>query len=244
MSTLPADIAARTGNTGRSGSQGAALLLALSYPLTAHLAVLSGRAGLIAASLGLLVVLGLLPALRRRSLAAWILLIGAVAGVVFVATTRSALLLLFVPPVLINGLMAWVFGRTLSPGRTPLIEILVRLIHGPQATLDDEILTYARRLTAAWTALFIVLGTTNFALALLAEPAGLLVEAGLRPPVTVPLQVWSLFANVLNYVIVGAFFAVEFFLRRRRFPQQGYRGLVDFTRRVASLGSVFRPTGN
>lgn len=243
MTTHPAELSAPSDHVGRFRSPGAALLLGLSYPLSAHLAVLSGRPGLIAASLGLLVVLGLLPALKRRRLAAWTLLLAAGAGLVLLARTRAALVLLFVPPVLITGFMAWVFGRTLKPGRMPLIETLARLVHGAQATFDREMLAYVRRLTAAWTSLFVGLGAANLVLALLAEPGGLLLAAGLRPPVTVPLHVWSLFANVLNYVIVGTFFMVEYFLRRRRFPQQGYRGLIDFTRRIVSLGSMFRPTG-
>jgi uncharacterized membrane protein len=219
------------------------LLLGLAYPLCAHLAVLSGRSSLIAASLGLLFVVALLPALQRRNVLAWILLLSAAAGLVILARSRSALLPLFVPPVLINGFMAWVFGRTLRPGHMPLIETLVRALHGPQSILSEEILAYARRLTAAWASLLTALGILSLVLALLAEPGGLLLAAGVRPPVTVPLQVWSLFANVLNYVIVVAFFAVEYYLRRRRFPQQAYRGLVDFTRQVASLSTMFRPTG-
>ena len=76
-------------------------------------------------------------------------------------------------------------------------------------------------------------------LALCAEPGGLLLTFGLQPVVTVPLSLWSLFANVLNYLLVAALFVVEFVYRRRRFPQQPYRGLLDFTRRVASLGAMF-----
>jgi hypothetical protein len=63
---------------------------------------------------------------------------------------------------------------------------------------------------------------------------------GVQPPVTVPLSQWSLLANVLDYLLVGALFVIEFAFRRRRFPQQPYRGLLDFTRRVVSLGAMFR----
>ena len=91
-----------------------------------------------------------------------------------------------------------------------------------------------------WTALFVVLAAINAALALCAEPGGLLLSFGVQPAVTVPLSLWSLFANVLNYVLVAALFVGEFVFRRRRFPQQPYRGLLDFTGRVASLGAMFR----
>ena len=83
-----------------------------------------------------------------------------------------------------------------------------------------------------------MLGVINTVLALCAEPDGLLLTFGLQPVVTVPLSLWSLFANVLNYLLVAALFVVEFLYRQRRFPQQPYRGLLDFTRRVASLGAM------
>ena len=38
------------------------------------------------------------------------------------AAHGRTLSLLLLPPILLNGFMAWVFGRTLKPGRTPLIE--------------------------------------------------------------------------------------------------------------------------
>ena len=68
-----------------------------------------------------------------------------------------------------------------------------------------------------------------------------MLAVGLTLPVTVALDTWSLFANVLNYLIVGAFFAAEYWFRRRRFPQQTYRGFIDFMRQLAGVREVFRP---
>jgi uncharacterized membrane protein len=153
----------------------------------------------------------------------------------------QALPLLMLPPVLLNGFMAWLFGRTLRDGRIPLIERAARAMRGPEAVLADEVVGYARGVTQAWTALFVLLAVVNLALAALARPGGLLLAAGFDPGVSVPLGVWSLFANVLSYVFIGALFAIEFVVRGRRFPQQPYRGLVDFTRRLAAQGHLFRP---
>jgi hypothetical protein len=36
-------------------------------------------------------------------------------------------------------------------------------------------------------------------------------------------------------------FVLEYQVRQRRFPQQPYRGLLDFTRRLAALRDLFRP---
>jgi len=86
-----------------------------------------------------------------------------------------------------------------------------------------------------------VLTAVNFLLAMFARPGGLLLAAGIEPVVAVPLSAWSLFANVLTYGIIAALFLGEYAVRKRRFPQQPYRGLIDFTRRLAALGDLFRP---
>jgi uncharacterized membrane protein len=221
----------------------AVTVLGVAYPIAAHLAVLSGATRFIAASVGLLVLLVLLPGLLTRRPVAWGLLLAAGAGLYVAAVRGQALLLLFLPPILINGFMAWLFGHTLRPGRQPLIERIIRALHGGHDDIDATIVRYARRLTFAWAALFVALSAVNVTLAALARPGGLLLAAGITPPVAVPLETWSLFANVINYLIVGAMFAVEFQIRRRRFPQQAYRGFFDFLRRLSGVSVIFRPTG-
>lgn len=229
--------------TPQVGTASAMTVLGVTYPIAAHLAVLSGATSFIAASVGLLLLLVLLPGLLMRRAAAWGLLLAAGAGLYLAAVRGQVLLLLFLPPVLINGFMAWLFGHTLRHGRLSLIEQIIRALHGGHDDIDPTIVSYARRLTLAWTALFVALAAVNFALAALATPGGLLLATGITPPMTVPLEAWSLFANVINYLIVGAMFAVEFQIRRRRFPQQSYRGFFDFLRRLSGVSAIFRPTG-
>lgn len=234
---------AQSNNGGANpGNISTMILLGASYPLFAHVSVLSGRPEMIAASIGLLAVLVLFPGLRAGRTLAWVVLFSAALGLYVVARSGQALLLLFMPPVLLNGFMAWVFGNTLLRGRTPLIERAVILLHGTSKGVTGDMAAYARRLTLIWTILFVVLATINFVLAALASPGGLLQAAGVRPGITIPLEVWSLFANVLNYAIVAAMFAVEYQVRLRRFPQQSYGSFFNFIRRLASVGSIFRPT--
>lgn len=220
---------------------GTMLLLGLCYPVLAHVAAISGHPVLIAASLGVLGVLVLLPALFKRRPAAWLALLAVALALGAAVDSGRALALLFLPPVLLNGFMAWLFGHTLRRGRMPLIERAARLMRGPDAPPDEAVVAYARSVTRAWTALFVVLALVNLLLALLARPGGLMLAAGLDTGVSVPIAAWSLFANVLNYVIVAALFVGEYAVRRRRFPQQSFRGLVDFTRRVVAMGHLFRP---
>jgi uncharacterized membrane protein len=63
------------------------------------------------------------------------------------------------------------------------------------------------------------LAATNLLLAVFAEP-----------------EQWSLFANLIAYLFVLGFFIAEYAYRRRRFPQQPYRNVLEFAQRVlASL---------
>lgn len=218
------------------------MLLGVSYPVLAHFAALTRQPALIAASIALLIVLVLLPALSRDRSFAWVALVIAGYGLYAIVAAGKGLSLLLLPPVLLNGIMAWLFGRTLRQGETPLIERAARAMRGPAAVISPEVAAYARGVTQVWTGLFVALAVVDLALAALARPGGLLLTAGIEPPVTVPIGVWSLFANVLGYVFIVMLFAIEFVIRGRRFPNQPYHGFMDFTRRLAAQGHLFRPT--
>ena len=217
--------------------------LGLCYPLLAHAAILTGRPSLIGLSIGVLAALILLAPLRRGRAWAWLAFTATLAGLYRLSHSGIATLPLLIPPVVLNAFMAWVFGHTLVRGRMPLIERIARVMRDPDTPLPTEVVRYTRRVTLAWTVLFVALAVVNLVLALCATPQGLLLAAGWRPPVTVPLALWSLFANVLNYLFVGALFVLEYAWRQRRLPQQGYRNFFDFTQRIIRLGTLFRPTG-
>jgi uncharacterized membrane protein len=206
-------------------------MLVLAYPLVAHFGVIQNSVTLIAIALGLLIVLPMVPALGRGSVAAWVLLLPVVVGLWWLSRSAHATLPLYIAPVLVPGFMAGVFGSTLLAGQVPLIEQLIRIMEpGPDGSEEPEaeVLEYARQLTRAWTAFFVTLSLTNLVLGLLAEPDGMLLAAGIRPPVTVPELWWSLFANMIGYLLVAAFFLIEYAYRRHRFPRQPYRNMLDF----------------
>lgn len=218
--------------------------LGIAYPLLAHAAILTARPGLIAASLGVLATLVLLAPMRRGRAWAWLAWLVAMAGLYRLARSELATLPLLVPPVALNAFMAWIFGHTLAKGSVPLIERIARVMNDPGTELAPEVVRYTRQVTVAWTALFVVLTLVNLMLALCAVPGGLLASAGFEPPLAVPLELWSLFANVLNYLFVGALFVLEYAWRQHRLPQTGYRNFLDFTQRVIRLGALFRPGGS
>ena len=213
----------------------ASIALAFAYPVLAHGASLLRNSALTIASVMVLAAAILFRPLTEGRRWAWFGLPLAVLAIMGLSRIDAAALVLFVPPVLLNVFLAWLFGHTLARGSTPLIERVVRLLQPPGLPFEAGVMDYARRLTQLWTGLFLMLGVTSLVLAALATPGGLLETAGIRAPVPVRLETWSLFANVLNYGIVAALFLAEFSYRRRRFPGRPYRGLLDFLRRTAAI---------
>lgn len=208
------------------------LLPALCYPLTAHFAAARHSVSLTLLAMALLAAAVLLPSMLRGRPAAWLALPPVLAGLWLLGRMHINQLPLYAAPVLIPAFVAWVFGHTLAKDKIPLIERLVRVLHPPEEPLDPAIGPYARRLTLTWTVLLIVIATINLVLAAVVTPEGLLLAAGYAPPFTVSQHTWSWFANVVGYLLVAGFFLIEYAYRRRRFPQQPYRNLLDFIRRM------------
>jgi uncharacterized membrane protein len=181
------------------------LCLFLAYPAVAHF----GKP---------VTALALLAALVTYLLAsAWIhnplrWLPPLVVAVAVYWTAPPAAWLLFLPPILINLALAWLFGRTLVHGRVPLIS---RFALMEQATLSDEVAAYTRMLTWVWTLLFVVAAAISLALALSGHH-----------------DAWSLFTNLINYLLVGALFLGEFVYRRLRFRNQRHHSPLQLLRNV------------
>lgn len=190
------------------------------YAATVHLGVLGDypQAGLIA--LAALAAWLLRPGLRVHHPGAWLALALIITVTAAGLAAGRALTVLYLPPVLVTLLLLMVFAATLLPGRTPLITA-VALHMGETDT--PAVRRYTRRVTWGWSLLFAALAAQNTALALWASPA-----------------VWSLFANILNYVIVAVAFLVEFRLRHRYLPGHRYPSFIAFVRGLAAHGGPWR----
>jgi uncharacterized membrane protein len=164
-----------------------------------------------------LVYLAMLGMKKGRGVSpVWVLVYGllALTGIasLYVRTVHA----LFLPPVLINlGLLA-VFGATLRPGVVPLVERLMRIAY--QNDLPPGLPRLARRMTWLWVSFFI---------AMLALAVGLALFA--------PLEVWSLFVNVLYYFLVAAMLLGQHFYRHLRFRRYGTVTLWGLARNLASI---------
>lgn len=122
---------------------------------------------------------------------------------------------LYFPPVIINLALAGVFGATLRRRATPLVEQMMRFEYDgnpPPAPLQ----AYARRLTWVWTGYF--LGV---------------VLASLLLAVVAPLEVWSLFTNILNYLFAVTLLFSQYLYRFLRYRQYGLFMPWDTLRRMA-----------
>ena len=211
----------------------AIIVLAAAFPVTAHLSVVWTSPSLAVACIAILGLVVLLPGLASRR---WQAVTGAVllsAALPWLLRSNLVWLPLYAPSVLGDLAACWLFGHTLGAGRTPLVTRLVQVLHAPEP-LPEAVSVYTRRLTALWALLFLGLGAVSALLALFADPHGILALMGWQTGFTVPQRLWSLFANCLEYVLVAALMGGEYLWRRRRFPQQPYRGFIDFLRRAVA----------
>jgi uncharacterized membrane protein len=168
----------------------AAVALLCAYAVLSHVAVTTGRSDFAAAAwICLIVPIALaLPWKVGVPIAAALL-----APLAWVPTDT----LLKAPPVVIYFALATWFGRTLLPGRQPLISGFASLERGE---LEPELARYTRRLTALWSAFFVFMAVVSAALALLADAGR-----------------WSFFTNGVNYVLMALLFVGEYVYRRVRY---------------------------
>jgi uncharacterized membrane protein len=108
--------------------------------------------------------------------------------------------LVALPSIAFNALIATVFALTLRRGRTPMIQAIAAWAMAPEP-MTPAFAHYLRGQTLAWTIFFALMALACAVLALAA-----------------PFSWWSLFANVLSWPLIGAFFCTEYLIRRRWFP--------------------------
>lgn len=195
-------------------------ILALA-PVAIHIALVSGKWPALVftiPALQLLVIGAALLARRRGSRQRWVTASAAalLVSLVFIGISRLDLASLpGIPHALAYSSFLAVFGRSLLPGREPVLTGLVLKIRGP---LPPELLAYTRHVTAAWCCFFAAQLALSLTLFLLA-----------------PLAVWSLFINVLNLPLVVAMFAIEYAYRVVRFPNFRHDRLSDFSKFAAEF---------
>jgi uncharacterized membrane protein len=203
--------------------------LTLGYLATAHFALLHDSTTLAATATALLAVL-FLASIQGRQQAIVRMGVAAIGAAVVILVARGAPPIpLLLPPVLIPASIAFMFGRTLRRGSTPLVERVARGFHAPAVPAPD-IIRYARGVTWAWTLLLGGVATINALLIVNLVPGGLLDIAGFAPrwPASPAAFVW--FGNTGTYLLIGGMLAAEFTVRVWRFPDYRFKNPLQFIR--------------
>lgn len=109
----------------------------------------------------------------------------------------------------INAVLCAWFAGTLRPGRLSLIGEFAQRIH----PLSSDMKRYTARVTCVWAGYFALMALISVLIYL-----------------TLPFDAWSLLANVLTPLCVGALFLGEHFMRYRLHPEFERSRLVDVVR--------------
>ena len=157
---------------------------------------------------------GLVWLLRPIQPVGWGAVIGCLAVAALLWLPAADLPLAQLLPVMILGSLAALFGSTLLPGRVALIGRVAQAMKDPWT---PQLERYTWRLTLSWVLLFTGLATSS----------ALLAWNG-------PLWLWSLFTNLLSYVLIGLMFIVEFLLRNR-FVDSPRQSFGQFMQRLVQV---------
>lgn len=187
------------------------VVLAIAGAVLAHFVIVERFSPALGAAMALLPAAALLASLARRSRhRAWVALsIGVAALAAWVewgSLERHFPSVFFVEHASINIALAFVFGRTLAPGRVPLCTRFAELLHG---ALPPDVASYTRRVTLAWTLFF----------ALLALASVTLYMGGF-------LTAWSALATLASPVLIALMFVVEYAIRLRVLPHWERVGIL------------------
>ncbi|MDR0274422.1 MAG: hypothetical protein LBI48_03600 [Burkholderiaceae bacterium] len=106
--------------------------------------------------------------------------------------------------------LAWLFGRTLRAGGTPLITQLARAMH---LRGTPELERYTAKVTRAWVLYFIGMALVCVLLFAL-----------------LPFGWWALYANIISPLALGGFFLGEYLLRYRWHPEFERASILDTAR--------------
>ncbi len=195
-------------------------LLIICYPVFAHLAVMTQ-----VPMLHMLAILSLSSGILFKWLCngqilPWGLLCLISLSVAMLSYLNMGDILIYASSMIILILLFIVFFHSLFPGHTPLVTDIGEKTRGP---LTEAMRHYTRTVTIVWASLFGVMVTWSILLAWLGSPS-----------------LWSLFSNVINYILVGSVFLGEFLFRKWHFPDHDHPNFFQYIRIViqANIGKA------
>ncbi|HEX9627499.1 MAG TPA: hypothetical protein VGA00_11235 [Acidiferrobacterales bacterium] len=195
----------------------------LLYPLAVHALVMLDTewlavAGLAVTSLVYLILLGGRRAGRPAPVG--YLVYGLLFATGLASLMTGSVYALFLPPVLINLGLLMFFAVTLRRGSIPLVERLIRLAQiRYHEALPTEVMRIARNMTRGWVAFFALMALVSLTLAFSA-----------------PLEVWSLFSNVIYYGLIAAMIVIQHAYRVLRMRGSDPGAVQNIVRNLMRLG--------
>ena len=185
--------------------------LSIAFTFLAHAAIVEGVPPAVGAALSLVPIAILALWAARRShhrVGVVAAIIAAAVGLAFgwKELERHFPDLFFLEHAGANLALGILFGRTLLPGREPLVTRFARIVHGEVPPVVER---YTRKVTIAWTLFFATLCVSSSVLYL-----GRFLEA------------WSFLANILSPFLIGAMFVIEYAVRLRALPDWEQVGIM------------------
>jgi uncharacterized membrane protein len=132
--------------------------------------------------------------------------------------------MLFAPPLALNLFLCAVFAATLRRRHEPLISRFARLER--RGELPPDLARYTRTLTWCWVVFFALMAAVSLGLALWTS-----------------ITAWSVFTNLVNYVLVGLFFIGEYAYRRLRYRHYDHATPLELARLIRARGVFPRANG-
>jgi len=191
------------------------LLASISYPFLVHYLVVIEQylfAGIY------IIVLLLMIALQNvlqshKWLAMGLLLLSLLIGAILI---YKAQLVVFLPPVLIPLVLAYVFGKTLMGGQTAFITSIAQKIR--TTPLVEKEKKYTRFVTCMWVLFFLFLSIESMLVAFFYD-----------------METWSYITNFLNYILVVLFVMLEYLLRRIVLRNLEHPGFIVFIKQLINV---------
>lgn len=199
-------------------------LMLLSYPLLSHWFIQQQKPQYAVYLLAIYVgVFALASVLGQRKLHIGSTLALVLAVILALLPGWQGVNLLQLMPVLINLLLALGLGYSLGNGQTPLITRLASIMRG--GNMPDPVRRYTRAVTLVWCLFFVFMAVVALLLVLFAS-----------------LESWSLFANLLTYVLIAGFIVLEFAFRRWYLGALVDYSFTDFIKGLVKLdyAHIFR----
>lgn len=186
-----------------------------AYPLIAYVSLWLKQPLFVIAYLLLILLFVALDKYRHQHWFIGSILIFVIALILYLIQQTQIQYLLYLPPILILLSLFILFSQSLSAGQTPIISRYAKLLGDK---LEQRHLRYNRSLTIVWSGFFLLMATSSILLALFST-----------------MEIWSIFTHIISYLLIAAFFVVEFIYRKRHFAGEIKGGFFQFIRKIIKI---------